>query len=88
MQHSILRDCQAPAAIAISLQRAVAETCGDENYAMGSHAFIHGDMIVEPSVGQAIACAMVILINNKEFQPLRKIYVSILAFLLSDNVKQ
>ncbi|KAJ7903755.1 hypothetical protein B0H14DRAFT_2554997 [Mycena olivaceomarginata] len=68
--------CQAPAAIAISLQQAVAETCGDENYAMGSHAFIHGDMIVEPSVGQAIACAMVILINNKEFQPLLTMWLN------------
>ncbi|KAJ6553818.1 histone methylation protein DOT1-domain-containing protein [Mycena vulgaris] len=56
-----------PAKIAVALFRTVAQKCRNEGYSMGSHAFIHADMTIYPSVGTAIACAKVILINNKAF---------------------
>ncbi|KAJ7709236.1 hypothetical protein B0H16DRAFT_1746000 [Mycena metata] len=56
-----------PAQIAVPLFRTVAQKCGDSGYSMGSHAFIHADTMIDPSVGRAIACAKVILIDNKEF---------------------
>jgi hypothetical protein len=70
--------CLATAQIAIPLFWTVAQKCSNKGYLIDNHAFIYVDMKIDPSVGQAIVCTKVILINNKEFPADCNICVSLL----------